>query len=122
MLSGSSTQTQALKPLAADPSFLFRDLYVFPNPARAGAVPTIHLAVGVADRVILRIYDVSGQEVHKTTLFDQPSIINDGTGDKYAYEYAWVGRIASGIYLYVIEAEKQGFGTIRKTGKFGVVR
>jgi sugar lactone lactonase YvrE len=122
VLAGSSTQTQSLKPLAADPSFLFRDLYVYPNPARAGAVPTLHLAVGIADKVILRIYDVSGQEVHKTTLFDQPSIINDGTGDKYAYEYAWVGRIASGIYLYVIEAEKQGFGTIRKTGKFGVVR
>ncbi|TPW19408.1 MAG: NHL repeat containing protein [Elusimicrobia bacterium] len=111
----------ALAP-AADPAFFLRDLYVFPNPAVGGARPTFHLAVGVADKVTLRIYDISGQDVHQATIDTPPSIVDDGAGPKYAYEYPWNGHIPSGVYLYTIVAEKSGQPAIRKAGKFSVVR
>ncbi|HAH08445.1 MAG TPA: hypothetical protein DCM05_18290 [Elusimicrobia bacterium] len=105
---------------AADPeaAFVFRELYVFPNPARAGAKPTIHLAVGKADQVIIRIYNVAGQQVHEASLDGAPQVIDI----QYAYEYAWDGRIPSGVYFYTVEAKKSGQGSIRRTGKMAVVR
>ena len=113
---GMETTTRA----AADPeaAFTFRELYVFPNPARAGAKPTIHLAVGKADQVIIRIYNVAGQQVHEASLDGNPQVINM----QYAYEYAWDGHIPSGVYFYVVEAKKGGQGSIRRTGKMAVVR
>lgn len=107
---------------SADPTFVLRDVYAFPNPARAGAKPVIHVAVGVADRVNIRVYDIAGREVHRATLDHPPAIIDDGTGYKYAYEHVWEGRIASGVYLYTIEAKRTGHPDIRKTGKLAVVR
>ncbi|TBR23271.1 T9SS type A sorting domain-containing protein, partial [bacterium] len=106
----------------ADTAFVLRDLYVFPNPAVGGARPTIHVSVGLADKVTIRIYDVSGQEVHQATIDTPPSIIDDGSGPKYAYEYPWNGHIPSGVYLYTIVAEKSGQPAVRKAGKFAVVR
>jgi hypothetical protein len=112
----------AVAAAGADTSFVLRDLYVFPNPAVRGARPTIHLAVGVADKVTIRIYDVSGQDVHQATIDTPPSIIDDGSGPKYAYEFPWNGHIPSGVYLYTIVAEKSGQPAVRKAGKFAVVR
>ncbi|MFH1723767.1 MAG: PKD domain-containing protein [Elusimicrobiota bacterium] len=106
----------------ADPTFALRDVYVFPNPAVDGARPVIHAAVGIADKVTLRVYNVAGQQVHQATLEGAPPVIDDGSGPKYAYEYVWDGRIPSGVYLYTIVAEKSGEASIRKAGKFAVVR
>ena len=119
--------TGTLEALAApaagpDESFVFRDVYVFPNPARRGARPKFHFAVGVADKVKLRVYDITGREVHGASLDGRPPIVNDGSGEKFAYEHSWDGPIPSGVYLFVIEAEKNGSTPIRKTGKFAVVR
>ncbi|MFH1723862.1 MAG: T9SS type A sorting domain-containing protein, partial [Elusimicrobiota bacterium] len=108
--------------LGPDASFALRDMYVFPNPAVGGVVPTIHVAVGIADKVTVRIYNIAGQQVHQATMEGTPPVINDGSGPKYAYEYAWSGRIPSGVYLYTMEAEKSGEAGIRKAGKFAVVR
>jgi hypothetical protein len=105
---------------AADPdaAFAFRDLYVFPNPARAGAKPTIHLPVGKADQVIIKIYNVAGQQVHEASIDRAPQVIDF----QYAYEYAWDEHIPSGVYFYVVEAKKGGQSSIRRTGKMAVVR
>src|SRR5207302_3058768 len=46
---------------AADPSFVFHDAFVFPNPSKGGAVPTLHAEVGIADRVTFKIYSIAGQ-------------------------------------------------------------
>ncbi|MFH1723208.1 MAG: PKD domain-containing protein [Elusimicrobiota bacterium] len=119
---GGKTASAGAASGGADPSFVLRDLYVFPNPAVGGAVPTIHVAVGIADKVTLRIYNIAGQQVHQATLEGTPPVIDDGSGPKYAYEYAWDGRIPSGVYLYTIVAEKSGEAGIRKAGKFAVVR
>jgi hypothetical protein len=96
-------------------------VYVFPNPALRGAAPTLHIEVGVADRVKITIYTVSGRRAHETTLTGMPAALDDGDGLAYAYEYAWRGDIPSGVYYYSIEAEKGG-QKLRKSGKFAVVR
>lgn len=106
---------------AADPAFKLGEVYVFPNPARGGTRPTFHIEVGIADSVRIKIHDIAGELVHETTLTGTPQVIDDGQGPQYAYEYAWEGRIPSGVYLYVVTAQK-GSEKLQKTGKFGVVR
>jgi len=94
---------------------------VFPNPAKGGAVPTIHAEVGVADRVTFKIYNIAGQELQDATLDAAPTMIDSGNGPQFAYEYPWTGHIASGIYFYVVDAQKNGTHKT-KSGKFAVVR
>lgn len=130
-LSGARTTPTALSlapaaqppiPAATANDFKLRSIYAFPNPAVAGQKPIIHVSVGVADKVTFRFYDISGQQVHQATIDSPPSQIDDGTGPHPAYEYAWEGRIPSGVYLYSVTAEKAGQAPIRQTGKFAVVR
>jgi hypothetical protein len=101
-----------------DASFTLRQVFAFPNPARAGAKPTIHIEVGLADSVTLRIFDAAGRQVHQATLTGAPSIVNSA----YAYEYEWDGTIPSGIYFYTVEAKSAGMETIHAKGKLAVVR
>lgn len=107
----------------AGPSAEFRlgEVYVFPNPALRGAAPTLHVEVGIADRVKITIYTVSGRQAHEIVLTGIPAALDDGNGLSYAYEYTWRDSIPSGVYFYHIEAEKNG-QKIKKSGKFGVVR
>lgn len=121
-LDNKPAETISAPAITADPTFAFREVFVFPNPAVRGAKPTIHFAVGLADRITIRIYDVAGRSVHQAVMDTPPSIISDASGARYAYEYAWDGRIPSGVYLYSITAEKSGFSPIRRSGKFAVVR
>ncbi len=94
------------------------ETYVFPNPAKAGKKPTIHVEVGIADRVEIYIYDVAGDLQHSAEITEAPSIIN-GT---YAYEYEWnVSNVASGVYICRIIASKNG-DKIKITKKFAVVK
>ena len=100
----------------ADPTFVLREVYAFPNPARKN--PSFHIEVGLADEVDLRIYNEIGQKVHEATLI-QSAIIDN----KYAYEYLWdAGSQASGVYLYFIEAKKAGANPIKSKGKLAIVK
>ncbi|MFH1726031.1 MAG: hypothetical protein ABII00_15595 [Elusimicrobiota bacterium] len=90
--------------------------------SRAASAHRAKDAAGIADKVTLRIYNVAGQQVHQATLEGTPAVVDDGSGAKYAYEYAWGGRIPSGVYLYTIEAEKSGEAGIWSSGKLAVVR
>ncbi|TPW18357.1 MAG: hypothetical protein FD129_3 [bacterium] len=105
-----------------DTSFLLRDIYAFPNPAVRGQRPVLHAAVGIADKVTFRLYDIAGTPVNEATLDGAPQVIDDGSGPKYAYEYIWEGHIPSGVYLYVVVAEKSGHAPIKRVGKLAVVR
>jgi hypothetical protein len=107
---------------ALDTTFVLRDIYAFPNPAVRGQRPVLHAAVGIADKVTFRLYDIAGTPVHEATLDGTPQVIDDGNGPKYAYEYAWDGHIPSGVYLYVVTAEKSGHAPIKRVGKLAVVR
>ncbi|MHB0997393.1 MAG: right-handed parallel beta-helix repeat-containing protein [Elusimicrobiales bacterium] len=107
---------------AASPSvfgaeFKLGEVYVYPNPAKGGKIPTFHIEVGVADSVKVRVYTVAGILAHEHTLSGVPQVI----GGVYAYEYAWQGHIASGVYYYTVEAERAG-KKIKTRGRFAVVR
>ncbi len=101
-----------------DASFVFRTAFVFPNPSRMGAKPTVHVEVGIADEVRIRIYDVAGRQLQEATLTGTPPLING----QYAYEYIWDGSIPSGVYFYTVNAKKAGAADIKTQGKFAVVR
>jgi sugar lactone lactonase YvrE len=106
---------------SADIAFKLGEVYVYPNPAKGKAKPTFHIEVGVADSVKITVYTVSGRVAHEHTITSAPAIVDDGTGAAYAYEYGWDGYIPSGIYYYLMEAEKGG-QKLKKTGKFAVIR
>ena len=105
------------RPGALTAEFKLGEVYVYPNPAKGGKVPVFHVEVGMADSVKLKVYTVAGQVVHEHTITGFPQLI----GSAYAYEYAWEGHIASGVYYYTMEAERSG-KKLRARGKFAVVR
>jgi len=117
LASGSSYSVLA----GPDPEFKLGEVYVYPNPAKGGAAPTLHLECGIADKVNIKMFTVSGREAHEYTITASPVALDDGNGLSYAYEYTWQGHIPSGVYYYFIEAERAG-KKIKKTGKFAVVR
>ena len=109
----------AAAPILADPAFKLGEVYSYPNPARSGKNPTIHIESGIADYLDIRIYDVSGEKVHEARIDSPPKIIND----KYAYEYTWnTSGIPSGVYIYILIANKQGEKDIRVMKKLGLVK
>ncbi len=108
--SGSFASSSALE-------FKLGEVYVYPDPAKGGKVPTFHIEVGTADTVKLRVFTVAGALVHEKTLSGNPQ----AAGSAYAYEYAWTGHIASGVYYYTMEAERAG-KKLKARGKFAVVR
>jgi hypothetical protein len=104
--------------LSADSAFRLGDVYAFPNPAKR-ANPTIHAELGQADSVMLRIYDISGQQAHEADITSYLTTV----GGTYAYEYTWdVSGKASGVYLYVIRAKKAGFSDITVKSKLAVIK
>lgn len=108
VFSGASPQT-------ASPSagFYFGQVFAFPNPARPGQNPTIHVEAGSADSVEIRIYDLSGELRAGTSL----------SGPQNPFEYAWnASGAGSGVYIYVVTAFKNGVGSMRKTGRLAVIK
>ncbi len=101
--------------------FKLGEVYVYPNPAKGGQISIFHVEAGLADIVKITVYDVSGDVVHNYTISGQPGAVNDGNGLEYAYEYAWRGHIPSGVYYFVVEAQKAE-KKLRKTGRFAVIR
>jgi hypothetical protein len=114
----------AINPFStADAAFRLGEVYAFPSPARRGQRPTIHVEAGLADSVKIRIYDLAGDPVHEAEVAGPPAIINDGQGAQYAFEYPWnTDRTGSGVYVFVIEAKKNGEGVIKKIGKLAVIK
>ena len=97
--------------------FKLGEVYVYPDPAKGGKVPTFHIEVGTADSVKLKVFTVAGQLAHEAALTGNPQAV----GLVYAYEYAWTGHIASGVYYYTVEAERAG-KKLKARGRFSVVR
>ncbi|MFA6002679.1 MAG: T9SS type A sorting domain-containing protein [Elusimicrobiota bacterium] len=113
--------SSAVPSAGADAAFRLGDIYCFPNPAKRQN-PAFHIEVGVADKVDLRIYDLSGQQVHAAVLAGAPGVFDYGRGPRYAYEYPWnVAGVGSGVYVFAVTARK-GSETIKKTGKCAVIR
>jgi len=109
-------------PAVADPSdpWGLGEVFVYPNPAVGGTAPRFHVETGTADRVTIAVFDISGREVHRVVLHGDPGVTGVGSGP--AYESAWEGRIASGVYLFTATAERSGKAPLRTSGRFAVVR
>ncbi len=114
--------TQAAAALGYAPSLDFAEgeSYVYPNPAKGGQKPTIHVEVGEADKVEVYLYDVAGDLQDSFELTDAPTINPDNL--QYAYEYQWdTTDKASGVYIAYIVATK-GSDKLKITKKFAVVK
>ncbi|MBU2529869.1 MAG: T9SS type A sorting domain-containing protein, partial [Elusimicrobia bacterium] len=101
-------------------AFALGNVYVFPNPA-AAVEPKMHIESKDADSVLIRIYSLSGRQVKELNINQAATLIDDGTGAKFAYETALGTDMPSGIYLYYVEVKKNGV-KLKKTGKFAIVR
>jgi hypothetical protein len=108
-------------PASASAEFRLGEVYCYPNPAKR-TNPTFHIETGLADKVELKLYDVSGDLVHETTLSGAPRLIDDGQGPQYAYEYQWdVRNAGSGVYIFSVTS-RQGDKTLKKTGRCAVIK
>lgn len=108
-------------PAAAASEFKLGEVYCYPNPAKK-TNPTFHIETGLADKVDLKVYDVSGDIIHETTLSYTPQLIDDGQGPQYAYEYTWnVKGVGSGVYIFSMTS-RQGEKTLRKAGRCAVIK
>jgi hypothetical protein len=114
----SPTSLSSIFAAPADPSFAEGETYVYPNPAKEGKKPVIHVEVGVADSLQINIYDVAGDLLTDVEITDTPGVIDD----KYAYEYEWnISGKPSGTYIARIVATK-GSDKLKITKKFAVVK
>ncbi|MDD5687084.1 MAG: hypothetical protein PHE88_04545 [Elusimicrobia bacterium] len=119
-ITANSVQPFAAVKLAPSSAFVLGEIYSYPNPAKNGKTPTIHIECGIADKIEIKIYNIAAEHVHSVELNGtQPLTINS----KYCYEYNWdISNVASGVYIYVIRAKKAGYPDIKATGKAAVVR
>ena len=115
-----------LRPLAVgDPTFMFHDVYAFPNPVRGVGAVTIRVQPGLADSVEVRVYDLAGRKVYSSANFSLNTGLDDGNGKgfQYTYDHVWdISGAGSGVYQYVITAKKSGQTDIHKAGRIGVVK
>lgn len=81
-------------------------VYAFPNPARSGQTPTVHVEASGVDSVELKVYDVSGELKHQSGF----------SGARASYDFP-VSGLGSGVYVYTIKAN----GTVRR-GRFAVIK
>jgi hypothetical protein len=105
---------------AAELPFGFGDVYVFPNPTGVGETPTLHIEVGLAEKLSTRIYDVSGDLAYETRVDEAPLVANNGS---VSYEIKLpADRFKSGVYVGIVTAERAGRQTIRRQYRFTVVK
>ena len=83
----------------------------------------LHIEVGIADSVEVRLYDVAGDLRLEKMLSDPPAIVEDGEGPKDAYETPLeTDNLGPGVYVYAVRARKNGEGDLRTIGKAAVIK
>ena len=116
---GTPPQLIAAVKLAPNAAFVQGEVYAYPNPAKGGYQPKIHVECGIADSIEIQIYNIAGELVHKDEITTMPIIKNN----KYAYEYTWdISDKASGVYLYLVRANKDGEKTIKVLKKLAIIK
>ncbi len=103
----------------ADMPFSFNEVYVYPNPARPGDTAILHVEIGQADSLKVRIYDLAGDLVYESRITEAPIAVNG----KSAYEHKLdASRFKSGAYIGVVTAERSGKETTRKKFRLTFLR
>ena len=109
------------KSFGPDPTFKLNEAYAYPNPAKNGYKPTIHIACGIADSVEIKIYNIAAELIHTQQVAGSDWKIIDNK--IYAYEYQWdISGIASGVYIYYIDAQKSGENPIKVIKKCAIIK
>ena len=106
---------------AAEVNSLFKlgEVYAYPNPAKGGVNPTIHIECGLADLVEIKIHNLAGELINNVQLAGSDYKIAD---NKYSYEYQWdCANNTSGVYVYLIRAQK-GSETIKAMKKIAIIK
>ena len=102
--------------------FDFADtVMVYPNPTSHNATITFQLTKS-AD-VTLEIYDVTGHLLYTDVLRNVVGQQSASPNEVFVWECEnQVGEpVAGGVYIYVLEAKREG-ETVRRSGKIAVVR
>ncbi len=103
----------------ADPTFKAGEIFAYPNPARSGRNPVIHVECGLADSVEIRMFDTAGDPVGSVRI-EAPPLIIEG---RYAYEHTWdASGFPSGVYIYRVVARKAGERDLAFTKKMAVIK
>ena len=102
--------------------FEFADkVVVYPNPTSHAAIITFQLTKS-AD-VTLEIYDVTGNLLYTDVLHDVVGQQSASLDEAFVWDCTNQAgdSVAGGVYIYVLEAEREG-ETVRRSGKVAVVR
>ena len=103
-----------------DSKVKFGDVYSYPNPAKNGANPKIHIECGLVDNLELRVYNVAAELMLSKQISGNDWFVVNG---KYCYEYELNSQeMASGVYLYSIKAELENEISIKSVNKFTVIK
>ena len=105
---------------SANSIFELGEIYSYPNPAKNGKNPTIHIKCGIADKINIRIYDMSGKLLSNREIRGNTWKLINGNP---VYEYTWnTSNIPSGVYPYTIKAEKSGEKPITAVRKLALIK
>ncbi len=122
----TSSETQlfaAIKLLSSeglDPAFKLGEIYSFPNPAKGGVNPIIHVETGIADKVEIILYDISGELVD---LYNVDGARYKVLNNKYCYEEELdMEDKASGVYIYVVKTSKEGYSPLKVVKKLALIK
>lgn len=99
--------------------FIFGEVYVYPNPVTGRDGATLHIEVGKAESLGVRLYDVAGELVNEFYIENKPDVIDK----KVVYEVPLdLSKFESGVYLGVVTAKKSGKQDVRKKFRFSVLK
>ncbi|MBF0407168.1 MAG: T9SS type A sorting domain-containing protein [Candidatus Riflebacteria bacterium] len=99
--------------------FAIEDLKAYPNPARGDAIYFAYNFGQKAEEIRLKIYDTAGQQVTSFDTFDFDKLSSGKL--KWDLRNDDGKKVANGVYLYKIEAIKNG-QKIKSRGKLAVLR
>ncbi|OGS23050.1 MAG: hypothetical protein A2252_07990 [Elusimicrobia bacterium RIFOXYA2_FULL_39_19] len=103
-----------------DPTFKLNEVYAYPNPAKNGADSIIHIECGIADDVEIKLHNIAGELVNDKNIAGIDWQVMD---NKYCYEYTVeANSVASGVYIYYIDAQKSGEKPIKVVKKLAIIR
>lgn len=118
----SISTLRAAKKLTVQQDFELKEFAIIYPSAKPLINPTVRIDCGIADKIELRIFNLIGELIYKTTLDDTYLKLKDG---RYIYEYTLdkgKTELASGVYVVHIEATKSSHKPIKQFKKFVIVR
>jgi hypothetical protein len=100
----------------------FQQVYAYPNPSVRVTQSTFHVELaGSIDELKIRVFDTAGDMVSQNSLYPSGAVV--GASGVPTYEWPWSHpQVASGLYLYVVEAKSGGGVVATTSGKLAIVR